>query len=497
MDPKTPILVGVGTCFDDVEASELMVRATEAAGRDSGASDLLGQVQRISVTRGTWAYTDPARIVAHRIGAAGATTVLVDVGIPQQTVLDETMALLRDGRIDVAVVVGAEAKARAARARSSSTKADAAGIANVFMGRGTDEGVASETDQGGAVPDVHQHPADLLVDPAEIAAGLWAPIDQYALMESALGAAEERSIPELRAEVAELHARFNTVAQHNPEASFPAPMSAENLAAFSPSNRPLSFPYGKWHVTQWTVDQAAALVFTTVETAERLGVPRDRWVFPLVGLGSTHTLPLTQRRDMHRWPAMAVLRSAAESHLGYSLADCELHELYSCFPVAVRIQQRELGLPLDATPTVTGGMAFAGGPFNSYVFQSLAVLARRLRAEGGRGVITSVSGLLTKPGLGVWSSDPGVSPVLLADLGDEAAAATPTVAVVASHHGPGTIAAVTVTHTGHDPDEVIAIVDTDEGARVIARSRDSGLVRQALTSVLVGTPVVVEGDQLR
>lgn len=496
MDPRTPVLVGVGSSFADAEAVELMTEAVVAAGADSGAPGLLGAVQRIAVPRGTWSYTDPARIIAERIGSPHATTVLVDVGIPQQTLIDEAMAAMLAGDLDVAVVVGGEAKARSARAQRRSTKGDRAGMAQVFTRGGTEEAAATETDQGGAEPDEHQRPVGDLVDAAEIEAGLWAPVEQYALIESALGAAEGRAPAELRDEVADLQARCNEVAQENPDAAFPAPMAASEIASFGPTNRPLAFPYAKWHVTQWTVDQAAALLLCTVEAAERFGVPRDRWVFPLVALGSSHMLPVSRRRDLHRWPAMRVLGEAAAERLGHPLESCRPVELYSCFPVAVRVQQRELGLPLDGTPTVTGGMAFAGGPFNSFVLQSTVPLVRRLREDGGRGLVTSVSGFLTKPGLGVWSTEPDGRPPLLADLGSAAAEATSQVPVVAGHEGPVDIAAYTVTYDGVDPSAVVALADTAGGARVICRSDDVSLVERALEHGLVGARLQVSGNRL-
>ena len=486
MDPRTPVLVGVGASFADAEAVDLMTEAAVGAGHDSGAPKLLGAVQRIAVPRGTWSYTDPARIVAERIGAPHATTVLVDVGIPQQTLIDEAMAAMLTGHLDVALVVGGEAKARSARAQRRSTKGDRDGMARVFTHGGTEEAAATETDQGGAEPDVHQRPEGDLVDAAEIEAGLWAPVEQYALIESALGAHESRTPSQLRSEVATLHARFNGVARGNPHAAFPAAMTAAEIEAFAPGNRPLAFPYAKWHITQWTVDQAAALLLCTVDAAERFGVPRDRWVFPLVALGSSHMVPVSRRADLHRWPAMEVLGRAAATRLGAPVADCELAELYSCFPVAVRVQQRELGLPHDGTPTVTGGMAFAGGPFNSFVLQSTVPVVQRLRESGGRALVTSVSGFLTKPGLGVWSTSPDSSPPLIADLADPAAAATVELPVVAAHDGAVEVAACTVTYDGMDPAALVALAETPDRARVIGRSDDADLMERALTEGLVG-----------
>ena len=49
----------------------------------------------------------------------------------------------------------------------------------------------------------------------------------------------------------------------------------------------------------------------------------------------------------------AVYLSATWSALVATRDEVDLIELYSCFPSAVRVQQRELAIPLDRTPTVT------------------------------------------------------------------------------------------------------------------------------------------------
>lgn len=495
IDPRTPVLVGVGTSLADAEAAELMVEAAREAAADAGTTSLLGAVQRVAVPRGTWSYTDPGRLVREGIGAPDARSVLVDLGIPQQTLIDQALAAILAGDLDVALVVGAEAKARAARAAKRSTAADAGGIASVVRRRGED--AAGEVDQQGAEPDEHQVPAGEIVSQPEIDARLWAPVQQYALMESALGAAEGRTMSELRDEVADLWARFNVVAGTNPEAAFPQRRGAAELRQLGPANRPLAFPYGKWHASQWTVDQGAALLLCSAEAAERHGVPRDRWVLPLVGVESSFAVALTRRRAMHRWPAMRVLAEAAATRLGRPLAEVDHAEVYSCFPVAVRVQQRELGLAPDTTPTVTGGMAFAGGPFNSFVLQSTVAVARRLREQPGRALVTTVSGLLTKPGLAIWSSEPDGQPPLVADLGEAAGAATEQVDVHAAHHGPATVAAATVTYEGEQPAEVIAVLDVAEGGRVIAKSSDGSMLALATGEGLVGRSLGVEGNTLQ
>jgi len=474
LDPRTPVLVGVGTAAGDAEAVELMALATEAALADAGGQGLAAAVDRVAVPQGSWAYPDPARFVAERIGSPEATTYLVELGIPQQSLVNEALAAILSGASEVAVVVGGEAK-RWVRDR------ERAGLA------------PTEAAQPGVTPDVLRERPGPLLEPVEVAHRLWDPVQQYAMIDNALRAAEGRTIAEHRAEVAGLWDRMNEVASTNPAAAFPERMDAERIATPSPANRPLAFPYNKWHSTQWTVNQAAALVLCSVATARRLDVPTDRWVFPLVGLESSHAVSVLCRERIHAWPAMEILGESAAARIGRRMDEVEVVELYSCFPAAVRVQQRSLGLPVDGTPTVTGGMAFAGGPFNNAVLQSVAAVVPRLRASPEvLGAVTTVSGLLTKPGLGVWSARPDGRPPLLSDLAYEAASATGVVEAVEDlegYDGPGTVATYTVTYDEGVPARVVAVCDTADGRRCVSIREDPDFAAQACEEELIGTAV--------
>jgi acetyl-CoA C-acetyltransferase len=475
-----PVLVGVGTAHDgDVEAAELMARAAEAAADDAGRRSLLGSIDRIAVPQGTWGYSDPARLLAGRLGAGGATTHFGEIGVPQQTLVNDALRAIEAGASEVALVAGGEARARARRYEATGA-------------------VAPETAQDGAAPDVVHHREPEFFAPPELAAGMVVPpVQQYALIESALRSAEGRTLDDDRDEIADLWARFNAVAERNPLAAFGTARSAAELREPGPGNRPLAFPYNKWHATQWTVDQAAALILCSAEAARRHRVGPERWAFPLVGIDATHAVSLSRRRHLHRWPAMAVLGRAAAERIGRPLAEVELIEVYSCFPSAVRVQQRELGLPLGGTPTLTGGMTFAGGPFNNFVYQATAAVVGELRRRpGAAGVVTTVCGLLTKPGLGVWTSHPDGRPPLLSDLASEAATATPSVDVVESHQGTARVVAYTVTYEGMSPARVVVLGDLDDGRRCVATATDPRLAADALASDLVGTVVRVEGTTL-
>jgi acetyl-CoA C-acetyltransferase len=482
LDPRTPVLVGVGTASADAEAVELMAEATEAALVDAGGRGLGARVDRVAVPQGSWTYPDPARLVAARIGAPGATTHLVELGIPQQSLVDDALAAVLSGTSDVAVVVGGEAK-RWVRDR------ERAGLA------------PTETPQPDTPPDVLRRRAGPLLEPVEVAHRLWDPVQQYAMIDNALRAAEGRTLTEQRMEIDSLWERMSDMSVTNPDAAFGGHRDAVWLGTSSPDNRPLAFPYNKWHSTQWTVNQAAALVICSVASARRAGVPEDRWVFPLVGLESSHAVSVLCRGRIGAWPAMEVLGGTAAARIGRRLDEVEVVELYSCFPSAVRVQQRMLGLPLGGTPTVTGGMAFAGGPFNNAVLQSVAAVVPRLRGEpGALGAVTTVSGLLTKPGLGVWSARPDGRPPLLSDLAYEVASATEVVEAVETldgYDGPATVATYTVTYDGMDPVRIVAVCDTDDGRRCVALGEDPELAASACAEELVGSRVLIRSGAFR
>ncbi|HWE71135.1 MAG TPA: hypothetical protein VG205_12255 [Acidimicrobiales bacterium] len=482
IDPRTPVLIGVGTASDDAEATELMTWALQEAAWDAGAPEILGAIDRVAVPQGTWDYPDPGRLVADGVAASEARTHLVELGIPQQSLVNEALSAILDGSSEVAVVVGGEAKRWARHPE------------------------AVETGQPGVVPDVVRRRTGTLVEPVEVALRLWDPVQQYAMIDNALRAADGLSIEEHRNQIAELWARFNRVAQANPRAAFPTPMSAEDILNPSQDNRPLAFPYNKWHSTQWTVNQAAALLFCSAQTARRFGIAPDRWIFPRVGIESSQAVSLLRRARPHAWPAMGVLGRAAAARIGRPIADAELIEVYSCFPAAVRVQQRELELDGSGTPTLTGGMAFAGGPFNNYVLQATAAMAGVLRNQPDwLGVVTTVSGLLTKPGLAVWSSTPDGQAPLLGDRVEEASRVTGSIEVVESleeYAGPATVVTYTVTPDGaggagapglDGGSRTVVVGDTDDGRRCVAVSQDPAVAADAVSGELIGRTVGVKG----
>ncbi|MBW2697813.1 MAG: acetyl-CoA acetyltransferase, partial [Deltaproteobacteria bacterium] len=395
IDPRTPVLVGIGVVeqrLDDpdqaVEAFQLMAAALELAAEDAGCRELLEGASSIRVPRGFWQYSDPGRLVADRIGASRARTTLAELGILQQTILSDACRAIASGEEEIALVTGGEAKYRELRGR----------ISGVEVG---------DTVQTNVLPDELLEPKEPIFADLELERGLVMPVRAFALMDNALRHADGIDIETHRDRVAHLWADMSKIAAENPHAWYRTPISFEEIRDASGRNRMMSFPYTKRHNSDWNVDQAAGLIICSVGRARALGLCEEEWVYPLAATECNHMVPFSARPELHRSPGAAVAGRRALALAGTDADDVEHLDIYSCFPAPVQVFVRELDLPTDRSLTVTGGMAFAGGPLNNYVLQATVRMAEVLRADpGSKGLVTSISGYHNKQGFGVWSTRP-------------------------------------------------------------------------------------------
>jgi acetyl-CoA C-acetyltransferase len=208
-------------------------------------------------------------------------------------------------------------------------------------------------------------------------------------------------------------------------------------------------------------------------------------------------LPLVHRSELHRCAAFRIAGRRAAELASLRLAQLAHLELYSCFPVAVRVQQRELGIPRQQPVTVTGGMAFAGGPLNNFVLQAAVRLAQRLReSPGASGMLNAVSGMLTKQGVSLWSSRPGPAFEAL-DVSAEAERATARVEVAEGFRGRARVAGYTVLYEGDRPTQTVLLCDTGDSRRAVAVSEDPALARTAVTRELCGCELEIAADGVK
>ena len=488
LDPRTPVVVGVGQL--DLAPDEAVPEATEPvtmmaesirrAAADAGAPGLVGRIDSIRVVSIlAQRLPDPGRAVAGRLGIDPADTAVSTMGGNSPQALVSSAALdVQAGRADVVVVTGCEPW----RSRQAARRA---GVDLGWQGQDPDTPPARVI--GGELDMSH---------PAETARGVAMPVQVYPVFETALRAAAGRSPADHLARIADLWARFSEVAAANPHAAVRRAFTAEEIATPTADNRWIGYPYTKWLVSNDRVDQSAAVVVCSVEAAESLGVPADRWVFPHATTATTEAL-VSLRHDLHRSPAIRVGGRRCLELAGVDVDDLAHVDLYSCFPSAVQIAADELGLGLERQLTVTGGLTFAGGPWNDYVTHSIATMVGVLRDDpGSLGFVTANGGLISKHAFGVYSTEPPSAGFRHESPQDEVDAVPGREAVV-DHDGEVVVEAYTVMH-GRDGEatQAIAACLLPDGRRTWATSTDADLMAAFVAEEACGRAGRVAGGTL-
>jgi acetyl-CoA C-acetyltransferase len=399
LDPRTPVLIGAGQLTNRVdrgdatlEPAAMMAEAARRAADDARAgTGLLASIDSVRVVMLlSWRYRDPGLAVARRIGADPADTALGSVGgNTPQALVNEACLDIQEGRTDLVLLCGAEAWRSRMAARMQ-------------------VGSLGWEEQDAAVEPARTIGGEFqMSSPEEIDRGIQMPVQAYPLFEQAIRIGLGRSVGEHLVAVSELWARFSEVAARNPYAWIQEPKSPEEIRTPSADNRWIGFPYTKLMNSNNNVEQSAAVLLCSVERADALGVPRDRWVFPHAGADAHDRVFMSNRADLRTSPAIRIAGREALELAGAAIDDIAHVDLYSCFPSAVEISAAELGLGLDRDLTVTGGLSFAGGPWNNYVLHSIAAMAGLLRDDPGTlGLVTANGGHIAKHAIGVYGSEP-------------------------------------------------------------------------------------------
>jgi acetyl-CoA C-acetyltransferase len=485
IDPTAAVLVGWhslsrrdGDPRDALEAADLMASAARSALPAEPKSSVPADIDWIGTTEGLTRYADPGRLVAERIGAHRARTVLAKIGVMQQTLIAAACRTVQSGESTLALVVGGEAHYRHVRAAAAGLTAH---VTRQPANLTPDEVLSSKGFD------------DNMAHPAETAAGLAATPGYYALIDSHWRASRGRGLDEHRDAIARLYERFARIASDNPGAARRERFDADAIRNPGPDNPMIAFPYTKLMTTTWTVDQACALLFTTAAHAEAMGVPRARWRYPVIAAESNHVVPVVARTRLAQPASLRIMADAIRRRTGIDTADMHLVDLYTAFPISVLVAAEELGIGPRTDLTLTGGMSFAGGPLNSYVFHAVAEAADRLAdRRTGLALISGVSGYYSKQGLLIVGSAPPAERFAVVDVTAEVAHAEPAIPVVEVPEGTGRVVAATVLFAGGRPERGVVVVDLNDGQRAVARSHDAGTMTSIMTTDLVGRNVNVD-----
>lgn len=466
MDDTTPILVGAGQLTQrDVEPAaalepvDMMAECARRAAADAGATDrLLRDLDSISVVNiVAWQYRNPPRLLAARLGAHPREAIYTTMGgNTPQWLINETAERIAAGRVRRALIAGVEAFHTMRRARQAGTKL-----------AWTHDAGEPPTVVGDPRPGSSEH---------EIAHHLQMPIQIFPLFENALRAHAGLSLAAHRERLGTLCGRMSAVAARNPQAWFRRQRSAAEIATVTADNRMIGFPYPKYMNSIIDVDQAAAVLMTSVGDARALGIDPSRWVY-LRGTGDAHDLWfVSDRVNYHSSPAIKRCGEQALAMAGLSIADIDYLDFYSCFPCAVQLGADALGIARDdARPlTVTGGLPYHGGPGSNYTTHAVATMMDTLRSRpGSAGLVTGLGWYATKHSLGIYSAAPGATPWRREDprAAQRALDAMAHPEVVTQPHGEATIETYTVVFDREGAPAIgIVIGRLDDGRRFLANT---------------------------
>jgi acetyl-CoA C-acetyltransferase len=486
--PNTPVIVGVGfhqEKHDDPAASAepyaLMVEAVRRAAADAGSTALLGAIESIAVPQGMWEYRNPGKLVADALGCPGAKSILAGLGVLQLQLVSDLCSAIANGERHVGVVTAGEAKYR--RLRSTITGQP---VADTVQGKETPP------------PDEHQTSVDLWCSDLEARRGLTSPVEFFAIIESALRHERGLGIERHRDEIAELYSRFSAIAAANPHAWRREQVPADAIRDPSPRNAMLAFPYTKLHASQWNVNQAVAIIVCSAGRARALGLDETRWIYPLSAAQSKHVVPLAQMRTLQGHLGTVRSSERACALAGLDMRDVTAAELYSCFPAAIQSFARDLRVPAGVPWTVTGSMAFAGGPFNNASIEGVARMVEVLREGAGLGaarrrvgLVSNLSGIFSKQACALFSNEPNPAGYRFEDVTAEVAAEDPPVPLRDDYTGPATVVGYTVVFQGDTPSHAIAICDLPDGARTVVRSEDPAVLAVLMREEYCGRVVEV------
>lgn len=468
----TPVLIGAGQITQrnreqgGLHAVAMLEQAARGALADTGAGEaVLRAVDTALVVaftidspqtrkRGVPQVANPPRRLSRALGIAPDREIYTETGgnTPQYAVnrMAEEIAC---GETKVALLAGAEFL-------HSYTRLLAAGDP---MDGWFEDLPEPETVWGDARDGTNEH---------EAAHGLGFPANTYPLFENAIRRKRGLSAQQHMAAMGRLMSPLSKVAVDNPYAWFPVYRTAEEIATPTSENRMVGFPYTKYMNAVIRVDQAAALVMTSVAAARELGVPHEKWVF-LHGCADTADIwSVLERPELHRSPAIRRMASQAFDMAGWSIDDIDYIDLYSCFPSALEVACAELGIAEDDPRglTVTGGLPYFGGPGNNYTMHAIATLMEKLRAKPGtKGMATANGWYLTKHAVGLYSTEPVPGPWAREDLEKpQAERGAARLKVALRPEGKGIIETFTVVHAREGVRMGIVIGRTEDGVRFVA-----------------------------
>ena len=475
-----PVLIGLGTIqqkgnYNQLdEALILMDKAFKKAIVDCTNNDITKYINEVRVPKGFWRYRDPGKWVAENNKIKSVKTTVTKIGILQQNLINTACDKIQNGEIKASLILGGESRFKILRSSIENK-----------------EYIETPLNTN---PDIYdKSPEKLQLDIEEKELGSMA-VGYYAILESAFRFMLQNNHDDHSNYLSEIYSGYSKIAAINKDGWIERSLDKKVIKTESKKNLRQAFPYNKYHCTSWNVNQACAIIICSEDIADKLNIPSDKRVYPLASSENNHMISTLQRPNLIEPAGMHLAAKFIMDICNENNLIPSLYDLYSCFPVAVQMFAKSLKLNDIKDKTVTGAMPFAGGPLNSYVLHSTAKLIEKLRENNGVGIVTGVSGMMTKQSYALWSKNPCID-FRYEDCTKKASEIELPVKLSDKKNGSGKIIGYTIL-IKDNTNKAIIFVDTDDKKRKLITSTNKNIIKEMQNTEWVGKRINFRDDQL-
>ena len=398
MNERTnPIIIGAAQYTQSKDTSQpldplnLMVKACQKAIKDTGNDQIRKIIDAIyMVNINSWSYEDAPSELSHIIGIKPLHKVyLPDGGDSPQMLVNRAAKAIDSGKNRAILITGAEA--------AYSVRAKKELVTKIWPKRKEPNYMEGKLWHG--------------TSEFENKYGMIFPSCSYAMFETALCAAANSDIEEHRLTMGKLFEHFSEIASKNPYAWLQKSLTFKEISIPTPKNRLINFPYTKHMCSNMFVDQSAALIMTNEKNAEKLEIDPKKWIYLMGGADLKNIHNVTQRPHLHDSPAAREGSKIALDQAGLKLKDIDLFDIYSCFPSAVQIIKKEIGINDNDTRdlTITGGLPYFGGPWSNYSMHAIVTAVDLIRKNPSMKImVVANGGYNTKQSFGIYGREPSI-----------------------------------------------------------------------------------------
>ncbi|URQ71696.1 acetyl-CoA acetyltransferase [SAR86 cluster bacterium] len=478
---KKPVVIGLGitqqkgSYAELDEALFLMEKVAMQAINDCGNSKIKDFIDVIDIPKGFWRYRDPGKWIAEKNNFSNAKTSVNKIGVLQQYLINNTCNKIIKGEIRAGLILGGESRAKMIAALK--------------------EGIEYKEMELSTNPDQYVKAKDDLYGEGEAEAlGLMA-VGYYAVMESAMRKSKNLTLKEHEDYLGSMYADFSEIASKNQYAASDKSISKDQIMLANSDNKPMAYPYNKYHCTSWNVSQASAILICEEGLADQLNISKQKRIYPMASSETNHMIALIQRPSLISSAGLKLASEKINEVVDKHSINLNLIDLYSCFPVAVQQFENVLNLNTKTSRTITGAMPFAGGPLNNYMLHATVQALLKLRSQSGHSLITGVSGMMTKQSFCLWSSEYQM-PFYHADVTKKAQQLDKPIPISNAKHGNGIVIGYTVLYEGTKPTSGVFYIEDSQGERKVVTSEDKAVITSMREEEWIEKEISFYGNQV-